>query len=187
MDEPGHGTRFNIISLFQALCSLLSALSERTGIISKFYSGQSINGTWENGITWNREHIWPKSLSGGLYSTVTGSTKNAGTDLHQLRPALTSINSSRNNKPFGPTTDNLYFEPKDDIKGDVARIIFYMNIRYNMDIEKLGVAKSVEMLILWHNQDPVDYYEIYRNEQIQQIQGNYNPFIDNPWLVDFIY
>ena len=106
---------------------------------------------------------------------------------HQLRPALTSINSSRNNKPFGPTTDNLYFEPKDDIKGDVARIIFYMNIRYNMDIEKLGVAKSVEMLILWHNQDPVDYYEIYRNEQIQQIQGNYNPFIDNPWLVDFIY
>ena len=160
---------------------------DNPGNIILFYSGQSINGTWENGITWNREHIWPKSLSGGLYSTVTGSTKNAGTDLHQLRPALTSINSSRNNKPFGPTTDNLYFEPKDDIKGDVARIIFYMNIRYNMDIEKLGVAKSVEMLILWHNQDPVDYYEIYRNEQIQQIQGNYNPFIDNPWLVDFIY
>lgn len=56
-----------------------------------------------------------------------------------------------------------------------------------MDIEKLGVAKSIEMLILWHNQDPVDYYETYRNEQIQKIQGNYNPFIDNPWLVDLIY
>ena len=160
---------------------------DHPGNIILFYSGQSINGTWENGITWNREHIWPKSLSGGLYSTVNGSSKNAGTDLHQLRPALTSINSSRNNKPFGPITNNLYFEPKDDIKGDVARIIFYMNIRYNMDIEKLGVAKSIEMLILWHNQDPVDYYETYRNEQIQKIQGNYNPFIDNPWLVDLIY
>ena len=82
--------------------------------------------------------------------------------------------------------DMFYFKILVTCKSDyvTAQMGIYTS---NMDIEKLGVAKSVEMLILWHNQDPVDYYEIYRNEQIQQIQGNYNPFIDNPWLVDFIY
>lgn len=157
------------------------------GNIILFYSKSSISSVWDNGITWNREHVWPKSLSGGLFTSVSGSDKNAGTDLHHIRPASSSINSSRKNKPYGPTTNATYFAPNDDVKGDVARILFYMSIRYNMDIEKLGVAQSVEMLIEWHNLDPVDYYEEYRNEQVQLIQGNYNPFIDNPWLVDFIF
>ncbi len=157
------------------------------GNITLFYTGKSTSGIWDNGVTWNREHVWPKSLSGGLYTDVKGSDKNAGTDLHQLRPASSSINSSRGNKPYGPTTDNIYFEPRDEIKGDVARIIFYMNIRYQMDIEALKVAQSIDLLVTWHKNDPVDYYEEYRNEAIWAIQGNYNPFIDNPWLVDLIY
>lgn len=160
---------------------------DHPGNIILFYSGQSISGIWENGITWNREHVWAKNLSGGLYKDVEGSNKGPGTDLHQLRPALTSINSSKADKKFGNTTNNIYYEPRDEIKGDVARIIFYMNIRYGMDIEKLGVAESIELLIDWNKQDPVDFYEEYRNEQIQAIQGNFNPFIDNPWLVDIIY
>lgn len=160
---------------------------DNPGNIILFYSGKSIDGTWDNGNTWNREHIWPKSLSGGLYTSVSGSTISAGSDLHQLRPASTSINSSRGNKPYGPTTNDTYFEPRDEIKGDVARILFYMSIRYDMDIEVLGVVSDLDLLLTWHESDPVDFYEMYRNEQIQAIQGNYNPFIDNPWLVELIF
>lgn len=157
------------------------------GNIILFYSGQSISGVWDKGNTFNREHVWPKSLSGGLYTEVSGSDRNAGTDLHQLRPASTSINSSRKNKPYGPVTNDTYFEPRDEVKGDVARILFYMSIRYNMSIEGLNVVSSLDLLIEWHENDPVSYQEEYRNEQIKKIQGNYNPFIDNPWLVNLIF
>lgn len=160
---------------------------DNPGNIILFYSGKSINGVWDNGNTWNREHIWPKSLSGGLYPSVSGTTISAGSDLHQLRPASTSINSSRKNKPYGDITNDTYFEPRDEIKGDIARILFYMSIRYNMDIEAHGVVSSLDLLLTWHENDPVDFYEMYRNEQIQKIQGNFNPFIDNPWLVDLIF
>ena len=101
------------------------------------YSRQSIDGT-ATASSWNREHIWCKSLSGGLYSSVSGSASNAGTDIHHLRPASTAYNSTRGNIPYGIVsthnsttqlgdTDCYYtssvFEPADYIKGDVARIL----------------------------------------------------------------
>ena len=110
------------------------------------YSRQSVDGT-PTASTWNREHVWCKSLSGGLYTNVNGSTTNAGTDIHQLRPASTVFNSTRGNTPYGyvssgatqlGTTDCYYtstdFEPADYIKGDCARILMYMYTHYSTEV-----------------------------------------------------
>lgn len=157
------------------------------GKIITFYSNTSIDGTWENGITWNREHVWPKSLSGGIYNSLDDSDKNAGTDLHHIRPALTSINSSRGNKPYGTVTNEKTFYPGDEFIGDTARILLYLSVRYDMNITGLKVCEDINLLLSWNNTDKVDNLERNRNNQVQTIQGNYNPFIDNPWIADRIW
>lgn len=157
------------------------------GNIIMIYTGDSINSKWDNGITWNREHVWPKSLSGGLYTSMSDSDKNAGSDLHHIRPALTSINSSRGNKMYGALTNEKYFYPGDTFTGDTARILFYLSVRYDMDIINLKVADDLSLLLDWNNTDIVDNLERNRNSAVASIQGNYNPFIDNPWLADRIW
>ncbi len=112
------------------------------------YSRQSVNGV-QNSDVWNREHVWCKSLSGGLYNSVSESTTGAGSDLHHLRPASVNYNSSRGNTPYGiiathnsttqlGDTDCYYnssnFEPADYIKGDVARILMYTYTHYSNEI-----------------------------------------------------
>ena len=159
----------------------------KPGNIITFYSNTSIDGTWENGITWNREHVWPKSLSGGIYNTLDDSDKNAGTDLHHIRPALTSINSSRGNKAYGTVTNEQTFYPGDEFIGDTARILFYLTVRYDMSITGLKVCNDMSLLLSWNNTDKVDNLERNRNSSVQTIQGNYNPFIDNPWIADRIW
>lgn len=159
----------------------------KPGNIITFYSNTSINGTWENGITWNREHVWPKSLSGGIYNTLDDSDKNAGTDLHHIRPALTSINSSRGNKAYGTITNEQTFYPGDEFIGDTARILFYLSVRYDMSITGLKVCNDISLLLEWNSIDLVDNLERNRNASVQEIQGNFNPFIDNPWIADRIW
>ena len=114
-----------------------------------FYSKISINAAWDGGTTWNREHVWPQSLSGGLYGT-TG----AGADIHHIRPTISSINSSRGNqlftdfdmikangseKKYNGTlvayTNGDYWEPIDDVKGDTARIVLYMYMHYSKEVD----------------------------------------------------
>ena len=112
------------------------------------YSRQSVDGN-NNDNVWNREHVWCKSLSGGLYGSVTASTTGAGSDLHHLRPASTAYNSSRGNVPYGVVathnattrfekTDcysaNGSFEPADYIKGDVARVLMYTYMHYSSEV-----------------------------------------------------
>jgi endonuclease I len=157
------------------------------GNIILIYSGLSTSGVWDNGITWNREHVWPKALSGGLYTSVSNSDTGAGADLHQLKPAASNINSSRGSKMYGAQTTETTFAPRDEVKGDVARILFYMAVHYNMDIVELNVAESISLLLDWNNQDNVDAFERIRNNAVQNIQGNYNPFIDNPWFATLIW
>ena len=126
-----------------------------------FYTGWSIPGDWDSGSTWNREHVWCQSLSGGLYGTSRG----AGADIHHIRPLISSINSARNNglytdrKHCGSITltpytynggeipshkgeltgcynsGNQYWEVKDDTKGDVARILLYLYMHYSTEVE----------------------------------------------------
>ena len=102
------------------------------------------------------------------------------------------------------TCNDWEFEPRDDVKGDVARMIFYMAVRYEgegddmVDLEivddpdstkssKLPIYGDIDDLLRWHEEDPVSQWEIERNETIYQYQGNRNPFIDLPELVELIW
>lgn len=152
-----------------------------------------------NGGGWNREHVWPKSLGGF-------NTSGAGSDLHHIRPTDKSINGTRGNEKYGipanggsPVTgtvtvagavggysDNTYFQPLDNVKGDVARICLYVYVRYGGELSKCSeitnVFQSVDVLLQWHAEDPVDTWEMGRNEVVYAIQGNRNVFIDYPEL-----
>ena len=173
-----------------------------SGKMLTFYAHAEINGDWDGGISYNREHVWPQSL--GWFKT-----NDAGADLHHVRPTLPSINSTRNNNPYGEVDKtkakeviensylggylyNGYFEPLDHSKGDVARILLYLNVRYDYEIAQnkkdiLTVVESMDLLLKWNELDPVDDHEMLRNNYVFSVQGNRNPFIDHPEFVDMIY
>lgn len=151
---------------------------------------------------WNREHVWPKSLGG--YDT-----SGPGADLHHIRPSDNRVNSNRGNLKYGEVTggktstggnaasgivggyyNGSYFEPLDNVKGDVARICLYMYVRYGASHSKCSsitnVFQSVDVLLDWCESDPVDTWEMGRNEVVAAKQGNRNVFIDYPelaWLL----
>ncbi len=173
-----------------------------SGKILLFYTRAAGVSEWNGGHTWNREHVWPKSQ--GWFST-----SGAGADAHHIRPTDEKVNSTRGNSPFGEVkngnlvytstynnsissncyTDGVYFEPQDAAKGDVARIIFYLLVRYrDSDSYSItAVAQSMDLLLNWNDLDPVDDWEIARNNKTAAIQGNRNPFIDCPNLADVIF
>lgn len=151
--------------------------------------------------SWNREHVWPKSLGGFGES-------GAGSDLHHIRPSDQVVNSTRNNDKYGNVSGGKlvnaaiasgypggysgggYFEPLDNVKGDVARICLYVYVRWGGTYTKsssiTNVFQSVDVLLEWCENDPVDTWEMGRNEVVESIQGNRNVFIDYPelaWLV----
>ena len=169
------------------------------GRVSLIYTGYSATMSQWNG--WNREHVWPKSLGGN-------NTSGGGADLHHIRPSDASVNSSRGNKKYGevsggtakygsnPATGYLggyysstYFEPLDNVKGDVARIVLYVWVRWGTAWGADSVTEvfqSVDVLLEWMELDPVDTWELGRNEVVEDIQGNRNVFIDYPeyaWLI----
>lgn len=172
------------------------------------YNDTSVNGPQEynSGNGWSREHVWPQSLLGAKSDTL-----GSATDVHNLKPADISANSSRGNKeydnggsPHGSIpdtyTDTDSWEPRDSVKGDVARIIFYMDVRYEGDkpdeqqlvmdsFTNGGVYTFGNMgtLLQWHEQDPVSNWERNRNDVIYSYQQNRNPFIDHPEWVDSIW
>ena len=153
----------------------------KEGNVILIYNRASVSGKWDGGTTWNREHIWPQSKLGNASMS----------DLHNLKPANERINSSRGNNPFasgsgayGHVTGGWF--PGEEDKGDVARIVLYMNIRWGLEINTGGIG-SLATFIAWHNADPVDDFEKNRNEVIYANQNNRNPFIDYPDLVDEIY
>lgn len=172
------------------------------------YSGTSRSKSLNGGDAddWNREHVWAKSH--GDFGTATG----PGTDLHHLRPEDVTVNSDRGNKDFddggtesdeapGNFTDSDSWEPRDAVKGDVARMIFYMAVRYDGDDGfadlTLDDATSggsaprfgrLSVLLEWNDEDPPDSFEENRNEVIyEQFQHNRNPFIDHPEWAEEVF
>ncbi len=172
------------------------------------YSGTSRPKTQHGGDQddWNREHVWAKSH--GDFGTSPG----PGTDIHHLRPSDVTVNGARGNKDFDmggspvdeapqSSTDGDSFEPRDAVKGDVARMIFYMAVRYEGDdgFADLEPNDSVDngsapyigrlsVLEQWNEQDPPDSFEEHRNQVIyDQIQHNRNPFVDHPEWVKSIW
>ena len=149
-----------------------------------FYTNTSVKKT-DNMNTWNREHVWAQSLTGGWFGT-----SGAGADMHHIRPCNPSENSSRGNKKFG--TNSGYYDPSKhggDFRGDVARIIFYLFTRYTESDKHTfkSIAQSQELLLEWNKLDPVSETEIIRNNYTYAIQGNRNPFIDHPECADLIW
>ncbi len=138
--------------------------------------------------------MWAKSLLGEGGYDPGNSTKGIDADLHNLRAADTTVNSTRGNNKFinqvynanGFGNYSSHWYPGDHHRGDVARILFYMDIRWGdlTDLTKIGYLST---LIQWHISDPVDDFEIHRNNVIFGYQHNRNPFIDHPELVHAIY
>lgn len=156
---------------------------------------------------WSREHVWAKSHGGFLDYGDMG----ANSDVHNLKPCDVTVNSARGYKDFdaggtqhSEATDCYYtattWEPRDEVKGDIARIIFYMHTRYGGDVgepnlnvvdyaptypnAQMGVLST---LLEWNEQDPVDAFERRRNDIIYSWQNNRNPFIDYPHLANLIW
>lgn len=177
------------------------------------YSGTSISQYANGGGSgdWNREHVWPSSRG------FAESSQSGYTDGHHLRATLVPVNSARSNFDFASGGSALElapesrvdpvagtFEPRDAVKGDVARMMFYMDTRYqgaandgNMPdlilVDSIGsnadAAEAGKLceLYQWHQQDPVDAQEQWRNDTVYQYQGNRNPYIDYPSWVQQIY
>jgi len=162
------------------------------------YTGWSTDAAqeWNSGDGWEREHVWAKS-HGNL-----GTEPGAGTDVHHLRPAHSSLNSARSNRWFAecdeeyihdgtPTgtytssTDHVW-KPRDEVKGDVARMIFYMATRYEGENGEPDL-QVVDYFLVWHIEDPVSDWERNRNNIIYSYQNNRNPFIDHPEWAECIW
>ncbi|WP_290698375.1 endonuclease [Lacinutrix sp.] len=161
--------------------------------------------TSSNVGTWNREHTFPRSLAGYqsidlddirdgkdiFWATEADSLRHGNSDAHALRAADGPENSSRGNQHYGeyngPTATAGSF------KGDVARSVLYMQIRYNgLSIENGfpdvdGQLGDLTTLLDWHRNDPPDDFEMNRNNIVYEWQFNRNPFIDMPDLVEYIW
>jgi len=167
--------------------------------------------------TWEREHVWPKAR-GGIRKSHAGYT-----DLHHIRPADSDMNRQRGYLGFAEggrtvhnkidvgksvkTTakvnrDNDSFEPPNFAKGQVARMVFYMAVRYNgksgagrpdlkmvthTDNKKAPTMGNLCILLEWNNMFGPTDFERRRNEVIYSLQGNRNPFIDNPGWANVIW
>ncbi len=158
------------------------------------------------GDCWNREHVWAKSHG------FPNSGQLGYTDVHHLRASDVTVNSSRGSLDFddggqaegecsGCRKDGDSWEPPDEVKGDVARMMFYMDTRYDgtdPGMPDLTLIKgnspdnastfgNLCALLKWHRDDPPDAAEQKRNQTIFELQGNRNPFIDHPEYVKMIW
>lgn len=175
------------------------------------YNGHSVDKNWDFGVTWNREHTWPRSRG-----VDTSGPDNS--DLHMLRPVNPSINGARGNEPFG-TLNSSYWDP-DALggadRGEVARTQFYADVRYDgsdaattdlvlVDTFPVGSQMGdLSEMLEWHFAYPPDQPERRRNHLIWSAdpdewfdpevfgvpvvlnQGNRNPFVDHPeyaWVI----
>ncbi|MBR1974987.1 MAG: endonuclease [Clostridia bacterium] len=152
-----------------------------TSHISSFYSGDKIGPEWDGGNTWNREHTWPNSKG-----DANGQGEN---DIMMLRPTSTKENGSRGNTAYGESSS--YYDPNglgQNVRGDCARIILYVYTRWgtaNM-WGSGGVMESKNVLLKWMEEDPVDTWEMGRNDAVQSITGVRNVYVDYPefaWLL----
>ena len=161
------------------------------------------------GDCYNREHLWAQSW--------TNDNSTHKTDLHHVYPTDGYVNNRRGNYAFGEvgnaswTSQNggklgsntvsgysgTVFEPIDEYKGDIARALMYVSVRYYQEDNSWGTSdmtnKSVikdwamTMLLRWHEEDPVSEKEINRNNAVYAIQQNRNPFVDDPEFAERIW
>ena len=167
----------------------------------------------QEGDCYNREHSWPQSwFSGDDQATPSR-------DLHHVFPTDGFVNSQRSNNPYGEVStaswtsqngsklgtcksslgyNGTVFEPIDEYKGDFARALMYMSVRYYDEDDDWGSSDmtnkseilpwAMTMLLRWNDEDPVSQKEIDRNNVIySDYQHNRNPFIDHPEYARMIW
>ncbi len=177
---------------------------DNTDNVILLYTGWSVSNSGYP--IWNREHTWAKSHGD------FGNTAPCGTDVHHLRPTDVQVNGDRGNLDFDysdnpyPTIPGCFYdsnswEPRDEVKGDVARMIFYMATRYEGENGELDLVVVDEVntypnpehgklsaLLEWNELDPPSEFEETRNDRIyDNWQGNRNPFVDHPEFADMIW
>ena len=143
---------------------------------------------------------------GGVDPRPDSDTKNHATDLHNFRVSCQNSNGQHGNKFYDVADSDIAFFPniasdgssnyafEGDFRGDVARVCFYMALRYDFlkltdDIENaddLSMGR-LSVLLEWNEEDPVDAFEEQRNSRIYEYQGNRNPLIDFPDLAQGLY
>ena len=163
-----------------------------------------------NAQNMNCEHSWPQSMGAG--------SEPQKSDLHHLYPCRGNVNSSRGNKPYAEIDDNetdkwwrfdYYetsipsqyidefsevdndngkFEPREVVKGNIARGMFYFFTIYNEEADHNFFEEQKDFLNLWHKQDPVDDIELARTLSIASYQDDIvNPFVIDSTLVKRIW
>ena len=183
-----------------------------SGSVTGFYSRKDIpkkrrgNGSDK----WNNEHIFPAGRWGRSDKRCPYG------DLHNLVATTASVNSDRSNDDFDEVGDDprgnsnvsdcggckeiegQVWEPPSDQKGQVARILFYMDVRYSDQETNLKLVRgrsdksrpelgNLETLLKWHCESKVSSIEKDRNNGVQEWQGNRNPFVDYPGFVETIF
>jgi deoxyribonuclease I len=184
-----------------AKAAMFSHVDNHGGQLRCVYSGEYYSHPYEpnpddhtktNENVFNCEHTWPQSM--GINST-------AKADLHHLFPTFSTINSKRGNNPFGEVSggetfgSTTYysalaggvFEPADQHKGNVARAMLYMMVRYDNPSGFIDDNNQFTTFRSWHQLDPVDEAERTRNDLVEDYQLNRNPFIDCPQFVEALY
>ncbi|MEH2199412.1 endonuclease [Nostoc sp.] len=196
---------------------MFSVIDNQAGIVTDIYASYQIrlNGNGDpsqeaDKLGLNTEHVWPQSKG--------ADNGNAKSDLHHLFPAREDINSERGNKPFDDIADtktkkwyrndtvqstiptraidefsesaSAKFEPREKVKGDIARAIFYFYTIYRNQAEKVDQSyfqNQRQTLCKWNQQDLPDITEIERSHAIAKFQGNDNPFVLDVTLAERAY
>lgn len=183
----------------------------------RFIDRYSAESEWEMstsqgaaGAGMNIEHSFPKSWWG---KTEVQAYK----DLYNLMPCKSKINSTKSNYPMGKvvsgdkgngwtkvgegTDGKKYWEPADPWKGDFARGYMYMATAYQdynwvgtqaLQILQQGAYPTLQkwaytLYIQWAKADKPDALEIKRNNDVAKIQGNRNPYVDFPNLMEYVW
>ena len=204
----------SVLSYNNARDILYGEVDKENGQVKAVYTNYAVqlpNGVdpsthlYENGI--DCEHVWPQSM-GSSQSPMKS-------DMHHLRPCKTNVNSSRGNSPFGevnnsqvnhwywleydltsPPSQNIdeysesasgLFEPREDMKGDIARSIFYFYTMYSDVADNNFFNIQKEQLYEWHQIDPITSQEIVRTNKISEYQDYPNPFIIDESLIQRCY
>ena len=161
------------------------------------YSPRKPNRPETKFINW--EHVMPANRFGqNLDCWKKGGRKGCKNDLlfnqmesdmHNLTPSIAEINSDRGNFNYGnkiPSQGqygnckaesdfrNKLFYPKEDIRGDIARIYFYMSEKYKIGLS----ADETAMFKTWNKNDPVSQWEKIKNQRVKKLQGNDNRFVE---------
>lgn len=192
--------------------------------VYEYTSASLISTSGAEGLGYNREHAVPQSTFNSDYPMYS--------DLHFVIPTDARINQLRNNYPYGVGNSTVHYtftnsskiansaipnyvytnrvyEPINEFKGDIARMLLYFAVRYEEKLPSFNYSTNINpaidrspldgtaerafdpayisMLLQWHAQDPVSQREIDRNNAIYTTQKNRNPFIDNPQWVNAIW